>query len=181
MHKSEIWKETCSTTSISLSLSMDSPLPRITDSQNTLSWKGPSGIIESSSWPCTRHANNPMLCLRVLSKQSWSSGSVTIPWGTVLVPDYPLDEESFYNIRSEPSLTQLQPFPGVLSLVREQRSVPNHALAGLPGALSWESPPLTQQCCSGAPAQLTADVGFLCHHKQRAEMSQGRQDCLSQQ
>lgn len=32
------------------------------ESQNIPTQKGPTGISESSSWPCTGHSNNPTLC-----------------------------------------------------------------------------------------------------------------------
>ncbi|KAJ7410001.1 hypothetical protein BTVI_54744 [Pitangus sulphuratus] len=47
------------------------------ESQNILSWKGPTRI---NSWPCTEQSNNPTMCLRVLSKSFLNSvrlGAVT--------------------------------------------------------------------------------------------------------
>lgn len=42
-------------------------------SRNKLSWKEPTRILESNSWPCTEPSPRVTLCLRMLSKCSLSS------------------------------------------------------------------------------------------------------------
>lgn len=39
---------------------------KIIESESILSWNRPTGIIESTSWSCPGHPNNPTLCLGAL-------------------------------------------------------------------------------------------------------------------
>ncbi|XP_064527614.1 stimulator of interferon genes protein isoform X2 [Pseudopipra pipra] len=71
---------------------------RITESWIILSWKGPTRIIQSNSWPCTGHPNNPTMCLRVFSKCSLSSsilGAVPTALGSLFSAQPPSGERTF--------------------------------------------------------------------------------------
>ena len=83
------------------------------------------GILQSNCWPCTGHPNNPSLGLAALAKRCWSSaspGAGSLPWGACSVPQHPLGEEPFCDTHANPPLTQLKPFPQVLSLVTQSRN-----------------------------------------------------------
>ncbi|XP_051654193.1 uncharacterized protein LOC127475961 [Manacus candei] len=89
--------------------------PVFIESHNILSWKGPTGNIQSNSGPAqdtptiplcpSERCPNPPGALAAL-------GLCPLPWGAWAVPNQPLGEEPFPKIHPDPALIQLQPFPG---------------------------------------------------------------------
>lgn len=93
------------------------------ESQNIPSWRGPTRIIESSSWFHIGPPKNWTVCLRALSRCFLNSGklvAVTTTLGeAVPVADHPLDKS---NSGLPCHISRL--FPCVLLLVTRERSVP---------------------------------------------------------
>lgn len=100
--------------------------------------EGSTGI-ESSSWPCPGHPNNPPLALRALSKCPWA---VPIPWEAWAEQDFPLpcccpqcpqDRGVSPGSRTPRSLPTAVPQP-VLDALCRRLQIPS---PGFPGSSRW--------------------------------------------
>lgn len=130
---------------------------QVIESYNILNWKHPASIIESSPWlhkgPPKNQIRDWEHCQDTWTPAAWSCDHC--PWEPVPVPNHPLSEEHFPNLKLSPPLTQPHAVPSVPVAVTERR------------AQRCPSTPLMSSCSchetSSQPPLLWAELSGLSH------------------